>query len=65
MPRQALRCESIFSAPYILMEGYCVKCRKTREILGAEERTAKNGRKMMCGKCAECGTKMTKFVAGK
>lgn len=44
------------------VKGYCVKCRCTSTIGGATLKTAANGRKMMCGTCTKCGTKMTKFV---
>lgn len=44
---------------------YCVKCKASREMKGAETKQTKNGRNMQCGACAKCGCKMCKFVAGK
>lgn len=42
--------------------GYCVKCRKPRDMLKCRRVTAKNGRNMMKGICSKCQTKMNKFV---
>lgn len=36
--------------------GYCMKCKKTVDIVDAQETTMKNGRKALKGKCAVCGT---------
>ena len=44
------------------MEGYCVKCKKKREMKNMKEVTLKNGRKAVTGTCAACGTKMFKFL---
>jgi Zn finger protein HypA/HybF involved in hydrogenase expression len=44
------------------MEGYCVKCKSTKEISGANEVTMKNGRKAMKGKCPSCGTGMFRIM---
>jgi endogenous inhibitor of DNA gyrase (YacG/DUF329 family) len=45
-------------------EAYCVKCRKkVTSKNGAVKETA-NGRKMAQGTCPECGTKVTRFLAG-
>ncbi|KKR05923.1 MAG: hypothetical protein UT33_C0010G0066 [Candidatus Peregrinibacteria bacterium GW2011_GWC2_39_14] len=45
------------------MEGYCVKCKAKREMLGAEEvKFGKKGRKAMKGKCAKCSTGMYKIL---
>ena len=52
---------SKFSMP----EGYCVKCKAKKEILGAVEETMKNGRKAIKGKCPTCGTVMFKILGGK
>ena len=38
------------------MEAYCVKCRESREIEGAEKVTMKNGHKATRGTCGHCGT---------
>ncbi len=45
-----------------MAEGYCVKCKATREISDAKEVTMKNGRKAMKGKCKKCGTGMYKIM---
>jgi ribosomal protein S27E len=50
-----------FSMP----EGYCVKCKARKEIVGAVEETMKNGRKAIKGKCPTCGTVMFKILGGK
>jgi hypothetical protein len=50
-----------FSMP----EGYCVKCKAKKEIVGAVEETMKNGRKAIKGKCPTCGTVMFKILGGK
>ena len=36
------------------MNGYCLKCRESREMQEAEEVTLKNGRTATRGKCGEC-----------
>ena len=46
-------------------EGYCVKCKARKEIVGAVEETMKNGRKAIKGKCPTCGTVMFKILGGK
>jgi hypothetical protein len=46
------------------MEGYCMKCKQTKEMKDAKEVTMKNGKKAMSGVCASCGTKMFK-IGGK
>ena len=51
----------MFSMP----EGYCVKCKAKKEIVGAVEETMKNGRKAIKGKCPTCGTVMFKILGGK
>ncbi|PZC46413.1 MAG: hypothetical protein C1O27_001990 [Chloroflexi bacterium] len=45
------------------MQGYCVKCRESREIKDAKSITMKNGRPATQGACPVCGTKM--FRIGK
>ena len=47
-----------------LTSGYCVKCRKSRDMKRPHKRTAVNGRHMMCGVCPSCGTKMCRFIKG-
>lgn len=44
------------------MHGYCLKCKKQMEMKEVKEKTSKNGRKMVSGKCTNCSTKMNKFV---
>lgn len=46
------------------VEAYCVKCKAKSFMGGVEQKTAKNGRKMLSGKCMKCSTKMNKFVGG-
>lgn len=46
------------------VEAYCVKCKSKSDMTEVEEKTAKNGRKMLSGKCIKCTTKMNKFIAG-
>ena len=45
------------------MTGYCLRCRESREIQGAQPVTMKNGRPATRGKCGECGATM--FRMGK
>jgi Zn finger protein HypA/HybF involved in hydrogenase expression len=47
---------------FIIMEGYCVKCKTKREIKDGAEVTMKNGRKAMKGKCPSCGTGMFRIL---
>ena len=48
------------------MKTYCVKQRKQTECLpgGETYAMARNGRRMMKCKCAECGITKTRFVKG-
>ena len=48
------------------MKTYCVKQRKQTECLPGSETyaMARNGRRMMKCKCAECGITKTRFVKG-
>ena len=43
------------------MQGYCVKCRATREMKDARAMTMKNGRPATQGVCPVCATKMFKI----
>ncbi len=45
------------------MEGYCVKCKTTREMKDIAYSQAANGRTMAKGICSVCGTKMNKFLS--
>ena len=47
------------------MQGYCVKCKKKREIEDAQEVKMKNGRPAMKGKCGTCGTGMYRILPTK
>jgi uncharacterized Zn finger protein (UPF0148 family) len=46
-------------------EGYCVKCKASKEIAETVEVVMKNGRKAIKGKCPACGTVMFKILGGK
>ena len=41
---------------------YCVKCRKHTETLNTTTFTARNGRPMRKGICADCGKAKTQFI---
>lgn len=43
---------------------YCIKCKSQTQTKNQKMATAKNGRNMMTGTCAKCGTKKTQFVSG-
>lgn len=43
-------------------KAYCVKCKKMNTIKNCVNASTSNGRKMIKGTCATCGTKMNKFV---
>ncbi len=45
------------------MEGFCVKCKETREMKDVVYTQAANGRTMAKGICTVCGTKMNKFLS--
>jgi len=40
------------------MQGYCMKCRKKREMSNSKAVKMKNGRPATKGVCSKCGTKM-------
>jgi hypothetical protein len=42
--------------------GYCVSCKRKRTMKSCKNKKTKNGRNMLSGVCANCGTKMAKFV---
>ncbi|MFH1777891.1 MAG: DUF5679 domain-containing protein [Candidatus Omnitrophota bacterium] len=44
------------------MEAYCLKCKAKKEMKDEQKVQLKNNRPAMQGKCADCGTKMTKIV---
>jgi Domain of unknown function (DUF5679) len=45
----------------LVTQGYCVKCKKKREMKGEKQITMKNGRNAITGTCSICGTKMFKI----
>lgn len=47
------------------MQGYCMKCKGSREMSDAKPVTMKNGKPATEGKCPDCGTKMFKIGAAK
>ena len=46
------------------MNGYCVKCRESREMRSTQAITMKNGRPATQGVCPNCGTKMFRIGKG-
>ena len=44
------------------MKSYCLKCGNSTDTQNEKIITTKNGRKMMTGTCAVCGTKKAKFI---
>lgn len=42
---------------------YCLKCKSQQQMVDEKLTITKNGRKMLGGTCAKCGTKMSKFVS--
>jgi hypothetical protein len=47
------------------IEAYCVKCKATRKMTGAQLVTTKNGKLAAKGQCPVCGTTMMKFLPGR
>jgi Zn finger protein HypA/HybF involved in hydrogenase expression len=47
---------------YIMVEGYCAKCKNRKAIADGVEETMKNGRVVYKGKCESCGTEMLKII---
>ena len=45
-----------------MSKGYCVKCKKSREMKNEQQVTLKNGRRAAKGKCPECGTSMFRIL---
>jgi hypothetical protein len=43
------------------VQGYCVKCKASRQMKDTLVITTKNGRHALQGRCAVCGTKMINF----
>lgn len=44
------------------MELYCLKCKSRNTVKNVVNKTAKNGRVMVCGNCDKCNTKCNQFV---
>ena len=42
--------------------GFCLKCKKSTEMIESEEITMKNGRKAIRGKCPICNTKIYRIL---
>lgn len=47
-----------------MVEGWCMKCKAKKEMVGVEHVKMKNGRPAMKGKCKSCDTKMFKIGSG-
>jgi len=50
-----------FAGEVHVANGYCVKCKSSREIKDAKQITMKNGRPATQGLCPVCGTKIFKI----
>jgi hypothetical protein len=48
-----------------MTEGYCVKCKKSVEMKDGKESLNAKGRRMMKGKCPNCGTTVCRILANK
>lgn len=48
-----------------MANGYCVKCKASREMVDPTPVSLKNGRPATSGKCPICGTKMFRIGATK
>ena len=47
-----------------MVDGWCMKCKAKKEMVGVEHVKMKNGRPAMKGKCKSCDTKMFKIGDG-
>jgi hypothetical protein len=54
---------SVLGGDNPMAQGYCVKCKASREIKDAKPITMKNGRPATEGTCPVCGTKIFKIGA--
>jgi len=52
----------LFAEVLRMVEGRCMKCKKSVEIKNAQNVTMKNGRKAVKGVCQTCGTKVFRIV---
>ena len=50
---------------YKTMLSYCLKCKKTTEIINPRVSATSNGRTMILSKCAIFGSKKSKFIKKK
>jgi len=48
-----------------MVEGYCVKCKKTVTMKDEKETKTVRGTTMMKGKCPSCGTTVCRMVGKK
>ncbi len=46
-----------------MVQAYCVKCRKKRDMVNPTKVTLKNGKPAMKGKCPVCGTSLFRIGA--
>lgn len=46
------------------MQGYCIECKKMRDAIDVEEVTLANRMPVFKGKCADCGSGITKDATG-
>jgi len=44
-------------------QGYCLKCEKKVNMVGAKLSKTKNGRDIMKGKCPKCGSGVNRFLS--
>ena len=44
------------------MQSYCLKCKKSTEIIDPQVLSTTNGRVMILSKCAVCGSKKSRFI---
>jgi hypothetical protein len=45
-----------------MVQGYCVKCKKTVEMKNGVESKTKKGIRMMKGKCPDCSTTVCRIL---
>ena len=44
------------------MESYCERCKKNTKNINPRVSNTSNGKTMISSKCAECGSKKSKFI---
>ncbi|MDR3596561.1 MAG: DUF5679 domain-containing protein [Clostridium sp.] len=47
-----------------MTSSYCVKCKHQTATVGGKLTVSKNGKNMVKGKCAECGSNKSTFTGG-